>query len=71
VSKPVLKLWKKLGPLDMTTIDKASTLYFEQKLGLGETTDALGGHYSGQINFNKEPHGLGRYITKNGEIYEG
>jgi hypothetical protein len=71
LSKTVASKWKQLGPLDLVQINQASPIYFEQKLGFGESADALGGKYFGQVNFNKEPHGLGRYITKTGEIYEG
>lgn len=67
----MLKQWKKLGPLQIAQIHNVSPLYFEQKLDFGKSTDAIGGTYEGQINFNNEPHGLGRYVTKTGEIYEG
>ena len=69
VSKEVLNQWNKLGPLEFS--ESTEPFVFEQKLDFGKSVDAIGGTYEGQINFNNEPHGLGRYVTKTGEIYEG
>ena len=71
VDKMTLAKWRELGPVNLVDLHCTSPIPFDHNFGFDEIRDALGGYYQGQVNINQQPHGLGRYVSKDGEVYEG